>query len=335
VAPTEAYQTGADSLALWLSLVSGLAFSGMLGILLLSFSARHAAIAAEVTERTAALSQAKQRLEDEVAEREKAQASLARAAIAAEAASQAKSRFLNNMSHEIRTPMNAVIGMTELLTDTTLDAEQREYVEVVREAGIALLAMVDDVLDVARIESGRMWLDVAPFQLRATAESVCALFGARARDHGLDLTLRVADDVPDALLGDGGRLRQVLSNLVGNAIKFTERGHVSASVALHAGEPEQEQEHGVVELCFRVKDTGIGIPEDKRELIFHAFEQADTSLSRRYGGTGLGLAIAAELVQLMGGRIWVESEVGTGSAFAFTARFRLAGQAHCDPAPAA
>jgi signal transduction histidine kinase/integral membrane sensor domain MASE1 len=333
VAPTEAYQTGADSLALWLSLVSGLAFSGMLGILLLSFSARHAAIAAEVAERTAALSQAKQRLEDEVAERERAQASLARAAIAAEAASQAKSRFLNNMSHEIRTPMNAVIGMTELLTDTTLDAEQRDYVEVVREAGIALLAMVDDVLDVARIESGRMWLDVAPFQLRATAESVCALFGARARDHGLDLTLRVADDVPDALLGDGGRLRQVLSNLVGNAIKFTERGHVSASVALHAGEPEQE--HGVVELCFRVKDTGIGIPEDKRELIFHAFEQADTSLSRRYGGTGLGLAIAAELVQLMGGRIWVESEVGNGSAFAFTARFRLAGQAQADPAPAA
>ena len=337
VAPTEAYQTGADSLALWLSLVSGLAFSGMLGIFLLSFSARHAAIAAEVAERTAALSQAKQRLEDEVAEREKAQASLARAALAAEAASQAKSRFLNNMSHEIRTPMNAVIGMTELLTDTTLDTEQREYVDIVREAGIALLGLVDDVLDVARIESGRMWLDEAPFRLRATAESVCALLGARARHHGLELTLRVADDVPDALLGDGGRLRQVLSNLVGNAIKFTARGHVSVAVALHAGEPAQEEEkdhdHGAVELCFRVTDTGIGIPEDKRELIFQAFEQADTSLSRRFGGTGLGLAIAAELVQLMGGRIWVESEVGKGSAFSFTTRIRLAGQTQTEPAP--
>ncbi len=339
VAPTEAYQTGADSLALWLSLVSGLAFSGMLGIFLLSFSARHAAIAAEVAERTAALSQAKQRLEDEVAEREKAQVSLARAALAAEAASQAKSRFLNNMSHEIRTPMNAVIGMTELLTDTTLDTEQREYVNVVREAGIALLAVVDDVLDVARIENGRMWLDEAPFRLRATAESVCALLGVRARHHGLDLTLRVADDVPDALLGDGGRLRQVLSNLVGNAIKFTERGAVSVAVALHAGEQAQEQEQGAeqgaVELCFRVTDTGVGIPEDKRELIFQAFEQADTSLSRRFGGTGLGLAIAAELVQLMGGRIKVESEVGKGSAFSFTARFRLAGQTQAEPAPAA
>jgi signal transduction histidine kinase len=331
VAPTRTYQTGADSLALWLSLVSGLMFSGMLGIFLLSFSARHAAVAALVSQRTAALIQANQRLADEVAEREKAQVSLARAVEAAEAASHAKSRFLNNMSHEIRTPMNAVIGMTELLTHTALDAEQREYVDVVREAGTALLALLDDVLDVARIESGRMWLDEAPFRLRATAESVCALLGARARHRGLDFALRVADDVPDALLGDGNRLRQVLNNLVGNAIKFTEHGSVRVEVMLAAG-PAAAGER--VELCFRVADTGIGIPADKREIIFRAFEQADTSLSRRFGGTGLGLAIAAELVQLMGGRIWVDGEEGKGSVFSFTARFGLAGHAPVDPTAA-
>jgi signal transduction histidine kinase len=326
VAPTAHHLSGAGSLALWLTLSGSLGFTAILGIFLLSLSGRHAAIAAEVaertaalTERTAALTQAKLHLEREVAERERAQSSLARAAEAAEAASRAKTRFLNTMSHEVRTPMNGVIGMTELLSLTELDPEQRECVDAIRDAGTALLALVDDVLDVARIESGRVQLDPRPFALRVSVQSVYVLLGARARGRDLALRVDVAADVPDELVGDANRLRQVLVNLVGNAIKFTERGGVTIAVGVHARERE------AVTLCFQVADTGIGIPEDKREIIFEAFEQGDPALARRFGGTGLGLSIAAELVQLMDGRIWVDSEVGKGSVFSFTARFVLPG----------
>lgn len=319
VAPTESYLSGADSLALWLTLAGSLAITALLGVFLLGFSSRHAVTEAQVAERTAALTQAKLHLEREVAERERAQSSLARAAEAAETASRAKTRFLNTMSHEVRTPMNAVMGMTQLLSFTALDRDQRECVDAIQDAGTALVALVDDVLDMARIESGRMRLDQRPFALRAMVQSVCVLLGASARGRDLALCLDVAVDVPDALVGDSNRLRQVLVNLVGNAVKFTQRGSVAIDVAVHAHERE------AVALCFRVADTGIGIPEDKREIIFEAFEQGDASLSRRFGGTGLGLSIAAELVQLMDGRIWVDSEVGKGSVFSFTARFDLAG----------
>jgi two-component system sensor histidine kinase/response regulator len=317
VAPTAAFLSGADSVALWFTLAGSLGFTGMLGMFLLGFSGRHAAVEAQVAERTAALMGAKLHLEREIAERERAQTSLAAAALAAEAASRAKTRFLNTMSHEVRTPMNAVMGMTQLLAFTELDAEQRECVEAIHGAGAALLALVDDVLDMARVESGRMQLDPRPFALRATLQSVCVLLGARARGQGLDLGLDVAGDVPDELVGDSHRLRQVLVNLVGNAIKFTERGSVRIDAAVHA------REHAAVALCFRVTDTGIGIAEDRRDIIFEAFEQGDPSLARRFGGTGLGLSISSELVQLMGGRIWVESRLGEGSVFSFTARFGL------------
>jgi signal transduction histidine kinase len=327
VAPTASYLSGADSLALWLTLAGSLGFTAMLGIFLLSFSGRHAAIAALVAERTAALTQAKLHLEREVAERELAQSSLARAALAAEAASRAKTRFVNTMSHEVRTPMNAVIGMAQLLSFTELEPEQRECVDAIQDAGTALLALVDDVLDMARIESGRVQLDSRPFTLRATVQSLCVLLGARARGQDLTLSQDVAPGVPDALVGDANRLRQVLVNLVGNAIKFTERGSVTIEVAVQAHERE------TVTLRFRVVDTGIGIPEDKRESIFEAFEQGDASLARRFGGTGLGLSIAAELVQLMGGHIGVDSEVGKGSVFSFTARFGLARDAAGATAP--
>jgi signal transduction histidine kinase len=319
VAPTMHHLSGADSLALWLTLSGSLGFTAILGIFLLSFSGRHAIIASQVAERTAALTQAKLHLEREVAERERAQSSLARAAEVAEAASRAKTRFLNTMSHEVRTPMNAVIGMTELLSFTELDPEQRECVDAIRDAGTALLSLVNDVLDMARIESGRVQLDPRPFELRETVQSVCVLLGARARGQDLALRLDLAADAPDIMVGDANRLRQVLVNLVGNAIKFTERGSVTIAVAVHAREPE------AVTLCFQVADTGIGIPEDKREIIFEAFEQGDPALARRFGGTGLGLSIAAELVRLMNGRIWVDSEIGKGSVFSFTARFDLPG----------
>jgi signal transduction histidine kinase len=318
VAPTETFLSGADSLALWFTMAASLAFTGVLGMFLLGFSGRHAVIEAQVAERTTALTQAKLHLEREVAEREQAQASLARAVEKAEGASRAKSRFLNTVSHEIRTPMNGVLGMAQLLSFTQLDGEQRDYVDVLRDAGAALLVLVNDMLDMARIESGRMWLDEAPFALRPTVQAVHALLGPRAQSQSLTLHVAVREDVPDALLGDAHRLRQVLVNLVGNAIKFTDQGSVVVEVVV------QSRDDAAVELCFRVADTGIGIAEDKRDIIFHAFEQGDASLARRYGGTGLGLAIAAELVQLMGGRIWVDSELGKGSVFSFTARFRLA-----------
>ena len=234
---------------------------------------------------------------------------------AAVAASRAKGDFLANMSHEIRTPMNAVIGMAELLLDTPLGPGQREYVVTLKDAAESLLGLINDVLDFSKIEAGRFDLNPAEFDLREALGDTLRTLGLRAHQKGLELAGRIAPDVPDRLVGDAPRLRQVLVNLVGNAIKFTERGEVVVQVE------KQAEEAGEVALGFLVADTGIGIPPDKQEMIFEAFAQADGSTTREYGGTGLGLSISAQLVGLMGGRITVESEPGRGSRFRFSARF--------------
>jgi len=271
-----------------------------------------------LAEEAAALRLANERLDRDITDRKQLEAELRRAKELAEAANHAKDDFLANVSHEVRTPMNAILGMTDLMLDTSLPDEQRQWLRTVKSAADNLLGIIDELLDFSKLQAGKLELDPIELDLRSELNDVLRALTVRAQRKGLELSLRVADDVPDQLLGDAGRMRQILLNLLSNALKFTEHGSVALEVTT-GGSPQRDTE---LRLRFVVRDTGIGIPREKHQLIFEAFTQQDTSTTRKYGGTGLGLTIAARLANLMGGTVTVESAVGQGAEFTFVAPFQ-------------